>query len=395
MDSAFLLEWVTLLLRWAHLITGIAWIGASFYFVWLDNSLSPPTDPELVSKGVGGELWAVHGGGFYNPQKYLLAPPRLPAHLHWFKWEAYSTWLTGIGLLTALYYLQAATYMVDPAVAGLSPAQAVGIGVGALVLGWVVYDQLCRLLMGRSQLLFAALYFAFLALAAWSLTHLLSGRAAFVHLGAMIATAMSANVYFWIIPGQRIIVQAMRRGEVPEAIHGLRAKQRSVHNNYLTLPVLFCMISNHYAFTYTHPQAWAVLCGILLSGALIRHFFNLRHKGIVAWQYPSAGVALLLLVAIATAPTARQAGRGPAPRVADIEPIIRARCVACHAASPTLVPSAPAGVLLDTPERIAAQAERIHQQAVVLKAMPMGNLTGITAEERARLAAWHDAGARP
>lgn len=309
MDSAYLIEVGALLLRWLHLIVGIAWIGSSFYFVWLDNSLRPPTDPDHQAKGVGGELWAVHGGGFYNPQKYLVAPKHLPSDLHWFKWESYSTWLTGFFLLGVLYYSQAATYMVDPAKAALAPGQAIGIGVATLVGGWLVYDGLCRLLMQRSLLLFGALYFAFVVAVAFGLTHLLSGRAAFLHVGAMIATTMSANVFFWIIPGQKKTVAAMQRGDTPDPIHGQRAKQRSVHNNYLTLPVLFCMISNHYAFTYSHPQAWAVLALIFLAAVLIRHFFNLRHKGVLAWQYPAAGAALLAGVFIWLAPAPPGRGR--------------------------------------------------------------------------------------
>lgn len=259
MESGYWLEIASLLLRWLHLIVGIAWIGSSFYFVWLDNSLRPPTDPALREKGVGGELWAVHGGGFYNPQKYLVAPKQLPDELHWFKWESYSTWLSGFALISVLYYAQAGSYMIDPAKAALSPGQAVALGLATLAGGWLVYDGLCRLLMRRSILLFAALYFAFVVAVAWGLTHWLSGRAAFIHVGAMLATTMSGNVFFWIIPGQKKTVAAMRRGDAPDPIHGQRAKQRSVHNNYLTLPVLFCMISNHYALTYTHPHAWLVL----------------------------------------------------------------------------------------------------------------------------------------
>jgi len=277
--DAYLIEWGSLLLRWLHLIVGIAWIGSSFYFVWLDNSLKPPVDPALKAKGVGGELWAVHGGGFYNPQKYLVAPAHLPDELHWFKWESYSTWLSGFALVSTLYYFQASTYMVDPSVAAISPATAVAIGLGTLAGGWVVYDVLCRLLINRSQLLFGLIYYSFVVAVAYALTHLLSGRAAFIHVGAMIATTMSGNVFFWIIPGQKRVVAAMQRGEAPDPLDGIRAKQRSYHNNYLTLPVLFCMISNHYAFTYTHAMAWLVLAVILLAAVLIRHFFNLRHKG--------------------------------------------------------------------------------------------------------------------
>lgn len=395
MDAAYLIEVGSLLLRWLHLIVGIAWIGSSFYFIWLDNSLQAPTDPELTAKGVGGELWAVHGGGFYNPQKYLVAPRHLPADLHWFKWESYSTWITGFFLLGVLYYSQAATYMIDPAKAALTPGAAIGIGLLTLAGGWLVYDGLCRLLMKRSLLLFAFLYFIFVVAVTWALTHLLSGRAAFLHVGAMIATTMSANVFFWIIPGQKKMVAAMQRGETPDPIHGQRAKQRSVHNNYLTLPVLFCMISNHYAFTYNHPQAWLVLAAIFLAAVLIRHFFNLRHKGQFAWPYPLAGGAVLLAVFVWLAPAPLAAASANAPTtLAEVQPIIDARCGACHGAKPTLMPAAPAGVLLDAPANVRANGPRILAQAVQLKAMPLGNITEMTEAERQTLAEWAAGGYR-
>ncbi|WP_234085938.1 urate hydroxylase PuuD [Azonexus sp. R2A61] len=399
MDAHYLIEVGSLLLRWLHLIVGIAWIGSSFYFVWLDNTLKPPVDPALKEKGVGGELWAVHGGGFYNPQKYLVAPKNLPDDLHWFKWESYSTWITGFFLLGVLYYSQAATYMVDPAKADLSPGAAIGIGLTTLIVGWLVYDTLCRVLMRRSLLLFAALYFVFVVAVAYLLSHLLSGRAAFLHVGAMIATTMSANVFFWIIPGQKTTVAAMQRGETPDPIHGQRAKQRSVHNNYLTLPVLFCMISNHYAFTYNHPQAWLVLALILLAAVLIRHFFNLRHKGVFAWQYPAVGGLILagVFAWLAPAPISRSTGengQNPALTVQDIQPVLAARCTGCHSATPTLMPAAPAGVLLDTPEQIRANGPRLLTQTVQLKAMPLGNVTQMTEAERQKIADWAAGGYR-
>ncbi|RKT58094.1 putative membrane protein [Azonexus fungiphilus] len=399
MDFSYLIDVGSLLLRWLHLIVGIAWIGSSFYFVWLDNSLKPPVDRELREKGVGGELWAVHGGGFYNPQKYLVAPKQLPDELHWFKWESYSTWLTGFFLLGVLYYAQAATYMVDPAKADLAPTTAVAIGLATLAGGWLVYDALCRLLMGRSLLLFAALYFIFVVAVAWALGQLLSGRAAFLHVGAMIATTMSANVFFWIIPGQKTTVAAMQRGETPDPIHGQRAKQRSVHNNYLTLPVLFCMISNHYAFTYNHPHAWLALAAIMLAAVLIRHFFNLRHKGAFAWQYPLAGGLILaaVFVWLAPAPVSRSTvenGQKPALTVNDIQPVVTARCSGCHSATPTLMPAAPAGVVLDTAAQIRALGPRILTQTVQLKAMPLGNVTAMSEAERQQLAAWAAGGYR-
>jgi len=386
--EAYAIEWFSLLLRWLHLIVAIAWIGSSFYFVWLDNNLRAPLDEDLQRKGVAGELWAVHGGGFYNPQKYLVAPAALPAHLHWFKWESYSTWLSGAALISVLYYVQAPTWMIDPARAALTPAQAVAIGLGTLAGGWLVYDGLCRLLAARSPLLLGAAYYAFVVAVAWGLSQVLSGRAAFLHVGAMIATAMSANVFFHIIPGQKKTVAQMQRGEAPDPQYGRLAKQRSVHNNYLTLPVLFCMISNHYAFVYGNAHAWAALALIVLAGALIRHFFNQRHRGQAQWRYPLGGVALLALVAVWFAParTPLQAG-GPVD-FAQVQQVVATRCAACHAEHPSLVAAAPAGVLLDTPERIRAARQRIWIQAVQVRAMPLGNITHITDDERALLDRW-------
>jgi uncharacterized membrane protein len=395
------LEWMNMLVRWLHVITGIAWIGASFYFVWLDNSLRPPAPgSELANKGVAGELWAVHGGGFYNPQKYLVAPAELPKELHWFKWEAYSTWLSGFALLTIVYYFNAQAMMVDRSVAALSSWQAVGIGLGSLVAGWIVYDLLCRSKLGKHDLAFGAVIFAFLSGAAWVLTHSLGGRAAYIHVGAMIGTIMVANVAMVIIPGQRRMVNAMIAGQTPDPIYGIRGKQRSVHNNYFTLPVLFIMISNHFAMTWRHAHAWAVLAAIMLAGVFIRHFFNLRHKGRVEWRYPAVGVLLLLAVAVAIAPAppaaAPAANANAGAQFAAVQGIIRQRCVSCHAAHPTQAgfASAPAGVMLDDPHGISQNAARIYQQAVQLKAMPLANMTNMTDAERAQVAAWFESGAR-
>jgi uncharacterized membrane protein len=402
MDIGYLapygLEWLNLLVRWLHIITGIAWIGASFYFVWLDNSLRPP-GPELAQKGVAGELWAVHGGGFYNPQKYLVAPSQLPKDLHWFKWEAYSTWLSGFALLAIVYYLNAQAMMVDRGVADLSSWQAVGIGLASLVAGWVVYDLLCRSKLGKHDLAFGAVMWAFLCGSAYVLTHLLSGRAAYIQVGAMIGTIMVANVAMVIIPGQRKMVNAMIAGQKPDPVYGLRGKQRSVHNNYFTLPVLFIMISNHYAMTYRSEHAWAVLAVIMAAGVLIRHFFNLKHKGRIEWRYPAAGVALLLALAVVMAPPRPAAvapGADPAAQFAQVRAIIDQRCVGCHAAHPTQqgFATAPAGVVLDSAHGISQNAARIYQQAVQLKAMPLGNLTNMTDGERAQLARWFEAGAK-
>ncbi|MET0981540.1 MAG: urate hydroxylase PuuD [Telluria sp.] len=401
------LEWLNLLVRWLHIITGIAWIGASFYFVWLDNTIRPPAPgSELAKKGVAGELWAVHGGGFYNPQKYLVAPAELPKELHWFKWEAYSTWLSGFALLVIVYYLNAQAMMVDRSVLELSSWQAVGIGLGSLVAGWLVYDLLCKSPLGKHDLAFGLVIFAFLVGASYVLTHLLSGRAAYLHIGAMIGTIMVANVAHVIIPGQRKMVNAMMAGQQPDPVHGIKAKQRSVHNNYFTLPVLFLMISNHYAMTYNHRHAWAVLAVVMAAGVLIRHFFNLRHKGRVEWKYPAAGVALLAVLAVLIAPKPPQLVEPMQPGVdhaaqhiaqfAQVRAIVDQRCVSCHAAQPTQpgFATAPAGVLLDSPQHIAQHAARIYQQTVQLKAMPLANLTHMTDAERAQVGAWFEAGAK-
>ena len=394
------LDWLNLIVRWLHVITGIAWIGASFYFVWLDNSIRPPAaGSELAKKGVSGELWAVHGGGFYNPQKYLVAPAELPTQLHWFKWEAYSTWLSGFALLTIVYYFNAQAMMVDRSVADLTSWQAVGIGLGSLLIGWTVYDLLCRSPLGKHDLLFGVVMFMLLVLSAWLLNRYLSGRAAYIHVGAMIGTMMVANVLMLIIPGQRKMVAAMTAGQKPDPIHGIKAKQRSVHNNYFTLPVLFIMISNHYAMTYRHEHAWAVLAVIMAAGVLIRHFFNLRHRGRIEWRYPAAGVVLLVALAVAIAPqapVANVAASDPAAQFAAVQAIVHQRCVACHAEHPTQpgFASAPAGIMLHNAGLLRQNAAKVYQQSVQLKAMPLANLTNMTDAERAQIGAWFESGAK-
>nr|WP_198983610.1 urate hydroxylase PuuD [Herbaspirillum sp. ASV7] len=412
------LEWANLLVRWLHLITGIAWIGASFYFVWLDNSIRPPKPgSDLAKKGVSGELWAVHGGGFYNPQKYLVAPAELPEELHWFKWEAYATWITGIAMLFIVYYFNASAMMVDKSVANLSGIEAVGVGIGTLVAGWIVYDLLCRSPLGKREGLLGLVMFVFIVAVAFMLTHLLSGRAAYIHVGAMIGTIMVGNVLMVIIPGQRKLVEAMKAGRAPDPIHGRRGKQRSVHNNYFTLPILFIMISNHYAMTYTHAYSWLVLAAIMAAGVLIRHFFNLRHKGQVSVGYPIAGVILLLAVAVAIAPrpvapvvpvaaaavpagasaqASAPAAAAAAPDFTRIQAIITQRCATCHSDKPTQAgfATAPAGMMLQTPELIHQHAAKVFQRAVQTKDMPLANMTQMTDEERAEVAAWFQAGAK-
>ncbi len=393
--EAYFLDWANLLLRWLHVIVAIAWIGSSFYFVWLDNSLQAPQDAELKKKGVGGELWAVHGGGFYNPQKYLGAPPALPNDLHWFYWESYSTWLSGFALFSVLYLFNPKVFLIDPNVANLTPAVAVILALAFLVVGWLVYDLLCRALQKNERVL-AVLVVAYVVAAAWTACHLFSGRAAYLIIGAMIATIMSANVFFWIIPGQRKVVAAMKAGQPVDPIHGQRGKQRSVHNTYFTLPVLFAMLSNHYSMTYSHSHNWLVLVLIMVAGVLIRQFFILRHKGKVNLAYPGVAIALLIgiIAWIAPAPAAKTAAVAQDVSLAQVQQVLQARCVQCHSAQPTLMPTAAKGILLDQPESIKSHAQLIYQQVVLQKAMPLANMTKMTDDERALIAKWVEGGAK-
>ncbi|NUA26870.1 urate hydroxylase PuuD [Cupriavidus basilensis] len=397
--EGYILDWANLLLRWVHVITAIAWIGSSFYFVWLDNSLTRPDDPDLQEKGVGGELWAVHGGGFYNPQKYLSAPKTLPENLHWFYWESYSTWMTGFGLLVVLYLFNASTFLIDKNVMDMSPGAAIGFALSYLGVGWVVYDCICRV-FGKSDRTVGILVAIYVALAAFVACHVFSGRAAFLLTGAMIATIMSANVLVWIIPGQRKVVAALRAGDPVDPVHGKNAKQRSVHNTYFTLPVLFAMLSNHYSMTYSYKYNWAVLVLIMLAGVLIRQFFILKHKGKINVAWPAAGVAVLAVVAVMIAPVPREVvaskdGAAPAQvSFTQVQEVINSRCIQCHAAAPKMMPSAAKGIKLDTADEIKAHAQMIYQQAVQQKAMPLGNVTQITDDERALLGQWFEAGAK-
>lgn len=388
--EAYIVEWLNLLGRWAHFVVGIAWIGSSFYFIWLDNHLQAPKAAADADKGVGGELWAVHGGGFYQSQKYRVAPRALPETLHWFKWEAYTTWLTGMFLLALIYWYGAEIYLVDPAVAELSQPVAVGIAILVIAGGWLAYDLLCRSPLGRHEPALAGVLLVSTAVLAWGLCELYSGRGAYIHYGAVLGTIMVANVFFVIIPGQRRMVAAAERGEAPDPGPGIRAKQRSVHNTYFTLPVLFVMVSNHFALTYNHAWNWLVLVAFSLAGALIRVWFVARHKGRASPLPLVIAIGLLLAVAVALAPRT-QAASAIAVTLADVRPIIERRCTSCHSAEPThaAFPAAPAGVVLDTPEQIRAEALRIHRQTVVLQVMPIGNLTQMTPHERAVIDAWY------
>ncbi|MBH9575691.1 urate hydroxylase PuuD [Inhella proteolytica] len=403
MDWAYLLDWANLLLRWAHVITAIAWIGSSFYFVFLDSSLTKPTAPDLQAKGVDGEIWAVHGGGFYNPQKYLVAPKALPEKLHWFFWESYSTWLTGFALFTVLYLFNASSFLIDPRVhAWGSPGLAVGAALGFLFAFWLIYDLLCRWLGEQDgkvggDLKVGVALFAVVVAASWAACQLFAGRAAFLIVGAMLATAMSANVLVWIIPGQRKVIAQMKAGEKVDPLHGQRAKQRSVHNTYFTLPVLVAMLSNHYGFLYQGAQNWLVLVALMLAGALIRHSFVARHKALVEgrrvpWEQAGVGVALLLGLAIWLAPAARPVATAPAPAavsLAQVQAVLQQRCVLCHGETVQNK-----GVALHTPALIHQHAQGVYQQAVVARAMPLNNATQMTDEERALIQRWFEAGAK-
>jgi len=394
--EAYALEWLNVLGRWFHMIAGIAWIGASFYFIWLDSHLRAPRYADEAGRlGIGGEVWALHGGGFYRAQKFTVAPPELPDPLHWFKWEAYATWLSGMFMLGLIYYVSAEVYLIDRSVADLSKPASIAIGLAFLAGGWIVYDLLCRSPLGRREPLLAAVMLALCTVAAYALTHLYSGRGAYIHFGGMLGTIMTANVFFVIMPGQREMVKAKAEGRVPDPAYSARGKQRSVHNTYFTLPVLFTMISNHYALFTNATWNWLVLMAIALAGVFIRLFFTFRHRGVVKPSFWAIGIALLAAVFVALTP--RSGGTAPGEaRFADVQAIVVARCAGCHAATPTFAgfAAAPKNVLLDTNERILAQAQLVHQQTVVLKAMPIGNLTRMTDEERAKVDAWFRAGAK-
>ena len=396
--EAYLFDWANLLLRWLHVIAGVAWIGASFYFVWLDLNLEPIKDEELKKKGVMGELWAVHGGGFYNPQKYLNAPPQLPEHLHWFKWEAYVTFMAGFALLCVQYYWNADLYLIDKAVLDMSPLVAVVMSLVVLAGGWVVYDLLCRSPLGDNDRAMLVIMFVLLSLAGWGLSHVYSGRGAYIHIGAMIGTIMVANVAMVIIPGQKKAIASMLAGDVPDPIHGKRGKQRSVHNNYFTLPVLFVMLSGHYPMTFGNAYPWAVLATISVAGVMIRHFFNLKNTGRIVIGYPIAAAIVLIGLIVVMAPDASKAPKAGAAGVpfAKVKAVMDARCVSCHSAHPTQAGfnEAPKGVMFDTAAQIKARSAQIHQQAVVSKVMPIGNLTQMTEDERTLLATWIIQGAK-
>ena len=425
--ESYLLDWANLLLRWVHVITAIAWVGSSFYFVFLDSSLTPPVDDDLKRQGVSGELWAVHGGGFYHPVKFNVSPPQLPAHLHWFFWESYSTWLSGMALFTVSYLWSASTYLIDKSKMDWSPTDAIGVSLSFLVVFWVLYDAICRIFGQKKNgdAIVGALVFLLICIASWLACHWFAGRAAFLLVGAMIATSMSASVFFWIIPGQKKVIESIKAGQPVDPIHGMRGKQRSVHNTYFTLPVLFAMLSGHYSFTYNHPQNWLVLILMMFAGAAIRQFFVMRHGfklgrnanplpyalvgvvvvvGVIAWLKPAPPSPAQAKAATgsATANPAATPGAsatsisavnlavaaGPADYVAVVK-VLEQRCTMCHGAQVQMK-----NLRFDTPDQLKLHAQNIYQQAVVTKVMPMNNSTGVTDDERLVIKQWFEAGAK-
>ncbi len=401
MESYFL-DWANLLLRWVHVITAIAWVGSSFYFVFLDSSLTPPVDEDLKKQGVGGELWAVHGGGFYHPVKFNVSPPKLPGHLHWFYWESYSTWLSGFALFTVSYLWSASTYLIDKSLMDWSPGAAIGVAVSFLAVFWILYDLVCQYFGPRKNgdAIVGVLVLGLVCVASWLACHWFAGRAAFLLVGAMIATTMSANVFFWIIPGQKKVIASIQAGQPVDPVHGQRGKQRSVHNTYFTLPVLFAMLSNHYSFTYSHPQNWLVLILMMFAGAAIRQFFVMRHGyklGRNPHPLPYALVGVAVIVGVITwlkpgpqpvAATPAAAAPAAAPVYADVQKVLEQRCYMCHGAQVQMK-----NVRLDSPDALKLHAQAVYQQAVVTKTMPMNNSTGITDSERALLGQWFQGGA--
>ena len=409
-------EWLNLAIRWVHMIVGIAWIGASFYFVWLENNLNR-VNPKT---GLSGDLWAIHGGGIYHLEKYKLAPPEMPEHLHWFKWEAYFTWITGVLLLGVVYYLNAEIYLIAPG-SGMEPTTAIAIGIGALIAGWFVYDLLCESPLGKTPVLLGLVLFILLVGAAYGLAQVFSGRGAYIHVGAIIGTIMVGNVFRVIMPAQRNLVSAIEENREPDPALPAKGLLRSRHNNYLTLPVLFIMISNHFPRTYGSEYNWAILAGLAIFSILVRHYFNTRHGSQkFAWTVPVAALGMITLAfvtppnmnkpaaPVVKAPVATESAATPASgEVAQadlssdlvsfdaINQVIQQRCSVCHSATPThaAFAAAPAGVILDTPEEIKANVPRIVAQTVTTKVMPLGNLTQMTDDERSLIGTWVEQGA--
>ncbi len=381
-----ILAWVSALLRWTHVVAGIAWIGSSFYFIAADLSLRGRAG---LPQGVKGETWQVHGGGFYHIQKYLVAPAHMPEELTWFKWEAYSTWIFGFLLLASTYYIHPGLYLIDPSVAVLDPRQAAAASLASLAVGWLLYDVICRSPLGRDTRVLTIAVGVLVAAASELYLRLFGGRAAFLHIGALVGSLMVGNVFFLIIPNQKKVVADLVAGRQPDPRLGAQAKQRSTHNNYLTLPVLFLMVSNHYPMTFGTGHARLVLAGLFLTGFLVRHFFNMKHAGLTPyrWLWPAAALVMIATIAVTLPAPAKISG--PVSQ-AEIDGIVAARCAPCHSANPTFegIAQAPKGIAFDTPAQVSAHAAEIVQQVAVTRAMPLGNATHMTEEERAKIAAW-------
>jgi len=377
-------DWLNLLVRWAHLITGIMWIGSSFYFMWLDSHLEAPKPPK---EGVDGSLWMVHSGGFYQVEKYLIKPGFVPDTLHWFKWEATFTWITGFMLLWIVYYTTGGIYLVDPNIANITPTQGTCIGVGLLAFSWFFYDLLYRSKLGQGKF-GNAIGLAFVALVTYGLSHVFSGRATYLHVGAMFGTWMVLNVWVHILPNQQKMIDATKRGEVPDYELGKKGKARSVHNSYMTLPVLFIMISNHYPATYGHHLNWLVLLLLIFMGAMVRHTMITNKKEALV-----PAVTALLILMIMTNPKAAVSSsgdQGPPVSISKVAEIVQNRCIQCHSSHPTddVFKVAPNGVMFDEMATFAAYSERVQERVVNSKTMPLGNKTNMTDEERTIVARW-------
>ncbi len=392
--SGYVMEWMNLAVRWTHVIAGIMWIGASFYFIFLENNLNRTHG---LRDELAGNLWAIHGGGFYYLEKYKVAPQVIPKDLHWFKYEAYFTWLSGFCLLFIVYYADARSFMIDPTVADLSPAASVGIGIGSLILGYVIYDRMCSSKLILNQGLFALFGMLILGAMTYALTHLLSGRAAFIHVGAVIGTIMVGNVFFTIIPSQKALVRAAKTAQPLDETLGKKAGQRSLHNNYLTLPVVFIMVSNHFPSTFGHSGNWIILMVIVVASMGIKHYWNLLDRGVKRTWVLVVSILALVFMSVAISPAFEDSLDAAIPAsFEEANAVIQARCVQCHSASPTddQWTAAPNGVMYDTPEQIVAMADKIMTRAVRTKTMPQGNKTGMTEEERTVLKRWIMQGAK-
>nr|WP_218575717.1 urate hydroxylase PuuD [Pseudomonas sp. PICF6] len=427
-----MLEWLNLSVRWVHMITGVAWIGASFYFVWLENNLNR-VNPK---SGLAGDLWAIHGGGIYHLEKYKLAPPSMPDNLHWFKWEAYFTWMSGVALLCLVFYWNPTLYLLAPG-SSLSGLEGVALGIGSLFVGWFVYSFLCDSALGKRPALLGLILFVLLIAAAYGFSKVFSGRGAYLHVGAVIGTIMVGNVFRIIMPAQRALVAAIAENRTPDPALPAKGLLRSRHNNYFTLPVLFIMISNHFPSTYGSQYNWLILAGIAVAAVLVRHYFNTRHdSNKYAWTLPVGALAMICLAyvtgpkpmttapevaktsgvieyqplpetavgggakpataAAAPASTPAQTANAQGPSFEKVHSVIQERCSVCHSAKPTspLFSAAPGGVMFDTPQQIQQQAARIQAQAVATQIMPLGNITQMTQQERDLIGAWISQGAR-